>query len=171
MIETFEGHTPQFPDDSLVHEAATLIGKVSIGHRSSIWPGVILRGDMGRIVIGDETSIQDGSVVHLTEGLSETVVGDRVTVGHKVLLHGCVVEDECLIGMGAILLDNVKVGKGSVIGAGALLTYGTEIPPGSLVLGAPGKVVREVRDKDREMIAVGWKTYVDYTARYLAQRA
>lgn len=166
MIHAFEGKHPRIHETALVHPDATLIGDVVIGARSSIWPGVVLRGDMGRIVIGVETSIQDGTVGHLTEGWSETVVGDRVTVGHKVILHGCVVGDECLIGMGSILLDNVKVGRGSVIGAGSLVTYGTEIPDGSLAFGSPAKVARPVKDKELAMIEGGWRHYVDYAQRF-----
>jgi carbonic anhydrase/acetyltransferase-like protein (isoleucine patch superfamily) len=109
----------------------------------------------------------------MTHGLSECVVGRRVTVGHRVILHGCVVEDECLIGMGAILLDNVRVGKGSLIAAGTLLTVGTQIPPGSLVMGSPGKLRGQVDEKARLMIEGGWPAYVETAAKYkqwLAQR-
>lgn len=169
MIHPFEAHTPDIDDTAFVHPDATVIGNVTLGPSSSVWPGVVLRGDMGRIVVGAESSIQDGSVVHLTEGWSETVVGERVTVGHRVILHGCHVGDDCLIGMGAILLDNAKVGAGSLVGAGALVTVGMEIPPNSLVLGSPAKVVREVREKEREMIRVGHETYVDYARRYREQ--
>lgn len=166
MIHPFEGKTPRIDATAFVHPDATIIGDVVVGPRSSIWPGVVLRGDMGRIVIGAETSIQDGTVAHMTEGWSETIVGDRCTVGHKVILHGCVVGDECLIGMGSILLDTTKVGGGSLVGAGSLITYGTEIPAGSLALGSPAKVARPVKDKERAMIEGGWRNYVDYAQRF-----
>ena len=168
MIHAFDDVTPQIHAEAFVHPDATVIGHAIIGARSSIWPMTVLRADMGRIVIGEDTSIQDGSVIHLTEGWSETVVGDRVTVGHRVILHGCRVDDECLIGMGSILLDNVKIGRGSLVGAGSLVTIGTEIPPGSLVLGAPAKVVRPLKDKERAMIDAGWATYVAYSRKYKA---
>lgn len=169
MIHGYQDHHPELHPDSFVHPDATLIGQVSVGARASIWPGCVLRGDMGRIVIGEDTSIQDGTICHMTEGFSETVVGARVTVGHRVILHGCIVEDDCLIGMGAILLDNVKIGRGSLIGAGALLTVGTEIPPSSVVMGAPGKIIRAAGDKERTMIEGGWRTYVENAATYAAQ--
>ena len=171
MIEAFEGITPQIHHDAFVHARATLIGQVEIGPFSSVWPGVIMRGDMGKISVGSYTSIQDGTMAHITEGFSETRIGDRVTVGHGVILHGCVVENDCLIGMGSILLDNCVIGEGSLIGAGALITVGTKIPPGSLVVGSPGKVVRQLGDKDRLIIAHSWKTYADYAKRYVAQLA
>ena len=170
MIHAFDGHVPLIHTDAFVHPDATIIGHSIVGARSSIWPSTVLRGDMkGRIVIGDDTSIQDGTVVHLTQDFSDTVVGNRCTVGHRVILHGCIVEDECLIGMGSIILDNARIGTGSLIGAGALVTQGTVIPPHSLVFGSPGKVIRPLRPKEREMIDLGWPTYVEYSRKYLAE--
>ena len=166
MIHAFDDIHPELHADAFVHPDATVIGKVQIGAGSSIWPAAVLRGDMGWIRIGDNTSIQDGSVCHMTHDLSECVVGNRVTVGHKVLLHGCIVEDECLIGMGAILLDNARIGTGSLIGAGSLVTYGTEIPPHSLVFGSPAKVVRTLKPKERQMIDEGWPIYVETATKY-----
>jgi carbonic anhydrase/acetyltransferase-like protein (isoleucine patch superfamily) len=169
MLHQFKEHFPAIAPDAFVHDAATLIGDVKVGTRSSVWPGVVLRGDMGEIAIGDETSIQDGTIAHITEGWSKTLVGNRVTVGHRVILHGCIVEDECLIGMGAILLDNCVIGKGSLVAAGSLVTVGTVIPPNSLVMGSPAKVVRQVSQKERDMIDAGWQTYVAYAKDYLLQ--
>jgi gamma-carbonic anhydrase len=170
VIEAFDGQAPQVHPEAFVHDSAVLIGNVVVGARSSIWPTTVLRGDMkGKIVIGEDTSIQDGSVIHLSLGFSDTIVGNKVTVGHRVILHGCIVEDECLIGMGSIILDNAKIGRGSLVGAGALVTQGTVIPPNSLVLGSPAKVVRPIREKEREMIDGGWKTYVEYSRMYLAK--
>lgn len=168
MLQQFKTNFPQIAKEAFVHEMACLIGNVQIGMHSSIWPGVVLRGDMGAIRIGTETSIQDGSIAHITEGLSETIIGDRVTVGHRVILHGCIVQDECLIGMGSILLDNCHIGKGSLIAAGTLITAGTRIPEDSLVMGSPGKVIRQVNERERMMIEAGWRTYVAYTKDYLA---
>ncbi|MCC7109405.1 MAG: gamma carbonic anhydrase family protein [Deltaproteobacteria bacterium] len=171
-VHAIDGFTPTLHPEAFVHPDTTLIGHVTVGARSSVWPGVVLRGDMrSRIVIGDESSIQDGTVAHLTEDLSETVVGHRCTVGHRVILHGCIVEDECLIGMGAILLDNARIGTGSLVGAGALVTGGTIVPPGSLVVGSPAKVLRPVGDKERKLIDKGWRNYVDLSRRYMAELA
>ena len=167
-IHAFDGFSPAIHPEAFVHPDATVIGHVAIGARSSIWPAAVLRGDMhSRIIIGDDTSVQDGSVVHLTEDLSEAVVGHRCTVGHRVILHGCTVEDECLIGMGAIILDNARIGTGSLVGAGALVTGGTIIPPHSLVVGSPAKVLRPVSTKERALIDKGWANYVATSRRYL----
>ena len=168
--EPYRGVSPRVDPAAFVHQAATLIGDVEIGPRASIWPGAVLRGDDGPIRIGAETSIQDGSVVHMTSGLSRTTVGQRVTVGHGVILHGCTVEDECLIGMGAIVLDNAVVGRGSVIGAGALVTQNKHIPPGSLVYGNPAKVIRPCGDAERALIDNGWREYVERCREYLEAR-
>ncbi len=165
MIHAFEDLVPSLHEDSFVHPDATVIGDVELGEQSSIWPGSVLRADMGKIRIGRQTSIQDGSCVHLTQNYSDTLVGNRVTVGHRVILHGCIVEDDCLIGMGAILLDNCRIGAGSLVGAGALVTAGTEVPPGSLVLGSPAKVVRKLNEREEAMIKNGWETYVSFSAR------
>ena len=173
MIEPFDDgeavHHPEVADSAFVHRAAVLIGRVRIGDRSSVWPNATLRGDDGRIVVGACTSIQDGVVIHATEDLSETRVGDRCTVGHNAILHGAVVEDDCLVGMGAILLDNCRIGRGSLVGAGALVTQGTVVPPGSLVLGSPGKVVRAVRDQDADWIAYSWRHYVKRAEQFARQ--
>jgi carbonic anhydrase/acetyltransferase-like protein (isoleucine patch superfamily) len=168
-LERYRDFFPKVHPTAFVHDASTLIGDVEIGAESSIWPTAVLRGDDGAIRIGPQTSIQDGSVVHTTTGLSVATIGAKVTVGHRVILHGCIVEDECLIGMGAILLDNCVIGKGSLIGAGALVTQNTKIPPGSLVLGSPAKVVRPCGDKERFMIEMGWREYVERTQEYLAR--
>lgn len=161
VIESYEGFAPEIDPRAWVHALASVIGKVKIGAESSVWPHVTMRGDDGRIVIGAQTSIQDGSVVHLTEGLSETIVGDRVTVGHNVTLHGCVVGDECIIGMGSVLLDNAKIGRGTIVGAGTVIPMNKQIPEGVLVLGNPFRVVRPLVDKDRQFIEFSWRSYVE----------
>lgn len=148
MIETYKTHTPEIHPEAFVHDHAVLIGDVTIGARASIWPGVVLRGDQGAIRIGEETSIQDGSIGHATGGYSTTTIGARCTVGHKALLHGCTVSDDCLVGMGAILMDNCVIGTETIIAAGALVPVGKVIPPRSLVVGVPGKVVRQLSDED-----------------------
>ena len=167
MFESYKGVSPTVDDEAWVHDNAVLIGDVQVGSRANIWPGCVLRGDQGAIVIGAETSIQDGTVAHCTGGMSTTVIGDRCTVGHRIILHGCIVEDDCLIGMGAILLDNCEIGKGSIIGAGAVIPVGKKIPPGSKVMGVPGKVVGEVSEREATMmIGGGHHEYQKLLAEY-----
>ncbi|CAN5841064.1 gamma carbonic anhydrase family protein [soil metagenome] len=144
-----------------------VLGNVHIGENASLWYNSVLRGDTERIEIGAETNIQDLSMVHADAG-RPCIVGRRVTVGHRVILHGCTVEDDCMIGMGAILLNGARVGSGSVVGAGALLVEGFEVPPGSLVLGMPGKVVRPVDEALRGRIDQAWRHYVAESRRHWA---
>ena len=171
MLEAFQGVEPRVDATAFVHEAAVVIGHVEIGPRSSVWPNVTLRGDDGPILIGSQTSIQDNSVIHATEGLSYTTVGDRVTVGHSVVLHGCTIHDDVLIGMGAVLLDNVVVERGALVAAGTLVPPRKVVKAGTLVAGNPMRVLRVCGDKEREMIEVGWRAYVKRAAEYLAARA
>ncbi len=144
---------------AFVAPGAKVLGDVSLGKEASVWYNSVVRGDMAPIRIGDQTNIQDLSLLHVDEGLP-CVVGRRVGVGHRVILHGCTVEDECLVGMGAVLLNGVRVGTGSIVGAAALLTEGMEVPPGSVVLGVPARVVRPVDDDLRERIRITWQHYV-----------
>ncbi len=167
MIESYEDADPEVPKSAFVHRSAVVIGRVTLGEEVSIWPNTTLRGDEGRIIIGDQSNIQDGTTVHMTGGLSETFVGARVTVGHNCILHGCRIEDEVLIGMGAIVMDNVVVGAGSLIGAGTLVTAGKIIPPGSLVFGNPMRIVRPVNEKEAEWVRYAWRHYVDNSRKYL----
>jgi carbonic anhydrase/acetyltransferase-like protein (isoleucine patch superfamily) len=169
MLEPFEDSTPQIDPTAFVHQAAVVIGQVRIGAASSVWPCVTLRGDDGPILIGERTSIQDGSVVHMTEGLSTTTVGDRVTVGHGVILQGCTVEDDCIIGMGAILLDNAVIERGSIVGAGTVVPPGKRIAAGSVVVGNPMKVLRTCTEADVAWIEHSWKAYVERARQYRAR--
>lgn len=166
MIEAFGEHWPRIASSAWVHPQGLVIGEVELGEEVTIWPTAVLRGDMGLIAIGDQSNIQDGTVVHNTGGLSVTRVGRRCTVGHRVVLHGCVIEDDCLIGMGSVVMDNAVIGAGSVIGAGAVVPPGKVIPPGSLVLGNPGRVARPTHARDAEMIAHGWRAYVSLIPLY-----
>jgi carbonic anhydrase/acetyltransferase-like protein (isoleucine patch superfamily) len=166
MIEAHGGHVPRIHPTAWIHASAVVIGEVELADRASVWPTAVLRGDMGLIAIGSCSNIQDGAICHDTGGRSVTRVGARVTIGHRAILHGCTVEDECLIGMGAILLDNCVVGAGSVVAAGSVIPPGRVIPPGSLVMGAPGRVVREAGQQERDMIATGWTAYLDKLVRY-----
>lgn len=164
---TFKGKTPHVAPDVFVAPGATLIGDVTIGAGSSVWFGCVLRADVGSIVIGQRTNIQDLSCLHMTDGLSNTVVGDDVTVGHRAVLHGCTVEDGALIGMGAILLDGVVVGRDAVIAAGALVPPRMVIPAGAMVKGSPAKVVRDAMPEERMMGRVGAAHYVESARLYL----
>ncbi len=142
-----------------IAQGSIVIGDVSIGKESSIWYNCVIRGDIAPIRIGDQTNIQDISVVHVDENMP-CIIGSRVSVGHRAILHACTVEDECLIGMGAVLLSGVHVGTGSVVGAGAVLTPNTIVPAGSLVLGFPAKVIRPVDNALRKSIVLTWKHYI-----------
>jgi carbonic anhydrase/acetyltransferase-like protein (isoleucine patch superfamily) len=169
VLEPFEGVHPEIHPEAFVHAAAVLIGHVVIGARTSVWPCAVLRGDDGPVLIGEDTSIQDGTLIHCTEGLSKTVVGSRSTIGHKVVLHGCTIEDECLVGMGAIILDNARVETGSIIAAGTLIPPNKVVPAGMLVMGSPFKVIRPVNEQDRKLIDNGWREYVHRAGQYLAR--
>ena len=134
---------PTIHPTAFVAPTAVVMGNVTLGAESSVWYTSVLRGDMAPIVIGARTNIQDGTIVHVDEGFPCTI-GERVGVGHRAILHGCTVEDECLIGMGSILLNGVHIGTGSVVAAGAVVPEGMQVPPGSLVMGVPGRIVRQV---------------------------
>ncbi len=166
-LESLGDLTPKVDPTAFIHPRAVLIGDVTIGEQSSVWPNATLRGDDGRIVIGDRCSIQDGTVVHMTDGMSDTCVGDQVTVGHNVTLHGATIGPNCIVGMGSVVLDNAQIGEWSIVGAGAVVTMNKKFPPGSLILGSPAKVVRPLSDKDREWIEYSWKRYVEQSRRYL----
>ena len=152
---------------AFIAPTAAVMGDVHLGEDSSVWYGAVLRGDMAPIRIGAGTNLQDGVIVHVDEGVPCTV-GSRVGVGHRALLHGCTVGDDCLVGMGAILLNHVVVGRGSVVAAGALLPEGFEVPPGSLVMGVPGRVVRPVDAALAERIEFTWRHYVGQAKRHAA---
>ncbi len=148
---------PQIDPSAYVSPHAVVIGDVRLAARSSVWPTAVLRGDINFIEIGEGSNIQDGAIVHLAEDLPVRV-GKLVTVGHRAILHACIVEDECLIGMGATVLDGAVVGRGSIVGAHALVTKGAHIPPGSLVMGTPGKVVRALKPEE----IAGIRTWADH---------
>ena len=147
MISEWNGHTPDIHPSAYIHESAEIIGKVKICKDVSVWPNVVIRGDIEEIVIGEGTNIQDNTVMHTDFG-SPTVLGNRISIGHSVVLHGCTVEDDCLIGMGAIILDHAVIEKECLIGARALVTSGKTIPSQSMVYGAPAKVVRELEAQE-----------------------
>ena len=167
MIKKFQNKQPQLGEDAYVSENAMVIGDVSLGDEVNIWFGAVLRGDMHYIKIGNRTNIQDNSVVHVTTGVSPTNIGNGVTVGHGAIIHGCTIEDDCLIGMGAILMDDAVIGAGSLIGAGALIPPNMQIPKNSLVVGSPGKVIRQIKEVEREMILERPQEYIDLASIYL----
>ena len=154
---------------AFVAPGALLMGDVTLGADASVWYGAVLRGDMAPIVIGAETNLQDGTVVHVDEG-EPCTIGRRVGVGHRVILHGCIVEEECLIGMGSILLNGVRVGTGSVVAAGAVIPEGMQVPPRSLVMGVPGRIVRQVDASLAQRIAETWSHYVQQARAHKAGR-
>ena len=145
------------------------MGDVTIGAESSVWYGAVVRGDMAPIVIGSQTNLQDGTVVHVDEGVP-CEVGSRVGVGHRVILHGCTVEDDCLIGMGSVLLNKVHIGSGSVVAAGSVLPEGMQVPPRSLVMGVPARIVGAVDERLARRIAGTWSHYVEQARAHRAGR-
>ena len=157
---------PRVHPSAFIDDSAQVIGDVEIGEESSVWMCVVVRGDVNRIRIGRRSNIQDGTIVHVMKDTHPTVIGDDVTIGHAVVVHGCTIEDRCLIGMGAILLNGVHVGSGSIIAAGTLIPEGTQIPPRSLVMGSPGKVRRTLSDADLDEIQMYADRYVAYRLDY-----
>ena len=159
VIRPLDGHVPHLDPGAFVHEAAEVIGRVRLGAESSVWPHAVIRADADEITVGDRTNIQDGAVLHADPGLP-CRLGQSVTVGHLACVHGCLIDDEVLIGMGAIILKGARVGAGALVGAGAVVAEGVEVPPGSLVLGVPGRVVRPTTAQEREGIRAGALRYV-----------
>jgi carbonic anhydrase/acetyltransferase-like protein (isoleucine patch superfamily) len=163
------GGPPVLHPSVFLAAGAVVVGDVRIGARSSVWFNTVLRGDTDGIEVGEDSNLQDLTLVHVDEG-SPARIGNRVTVGHRVILHGCTIEDDCLVGMGAIVLSRAVVGAGSLIGAGALVLEGQQIPAGSVVLGAPAKVVGPVKPEHREAIARGTEHYVELARSHAAGR-
>ncbi|TDK61055.1 gamma carbonic anhydrase family protein [Bacillus salipaludis] len=161
----YNGVAPSIDETVFVAPGAYLIGDIKIGKESTIWFNAVLRGDEGPISIGEQTSIQDNTTIHLYEGCP-VEIGDGVTVGHNVILHGCKIGNRSIIGMGSTLLDHVEIGDECIIGANTLLTSGTKIPPRSLVVGSPGKVVRELTEKDLQLIQMSIEVYVQKGREY-----
>jgi len=160
MIRKFRGISPQVALSAYIDPSAQVIGDVTVGERSSIWPNASLRGDMGPIRIGEECSIQDNCALHLDDGFPLTI-GDRVTVGHSVTLHGCTIEDDSLIGIGSTILNGAKIGRGAVVAAGSLVPENMQVPPATLVMGVPAKPRRAVAPEEQERFREGVKHYVE----------
>ena len=166
MIRAYKGIVPHVDATAYIDPSAQVIGDVTMGPRSSVWCGTVLRGDVNRIVLGADTNIQDNSVLHGELDEWPVIVGDRVTVGHMAVLHGCVVEDGCLIGIGAIVLNGARVGRGSIVAAGSLVPEGMQIPPESLVMGTPAKVRRAVSDEEKARFSENAQRYIRYRQEY-----
>ncbi|OLE42161.1 MAG: gamma carbonic anhydrase family protein, partial [Nitrospirae bacterium 13_1_20CM_2_62_14] len=165
---TFQGIKPTIAASAFIEETAVVIGDVVIGEESSVWFHAVVRGDVHSIRIGKRTNIQDLSVVHVTHDTHPTVLGDDVTVGHHVVLHGCTIKNRVLIGMGALIMDGAVIGEDCIVGAGALVTERTIVPPKSLILGAPAKVKRPVTEAELAWIRESAQNYVKYARQYLA---
>ncbi len=148
IIEPYKGKMPDLAPDVFVARGAVIIGDVTIGQGSSIWYNTVVRGVVGSVTIGKNTNIQDLCLLHMTTDVSDLIIGDEVTVGHRVVLHGCTIEDRCLIGMGAVILDNAVIGRGSVVASGAVVTEKAVVPPNSLVVGMPAKVKKTLTDSE-----------------------
>jgi carbonic anhydrase/acetyltransferase-like protein (isoleucine patch superfamily) len=166
VILPFKDKHPQIDETAFIAENAVIIGDVTIGTKSSIWYSCVLRGDMNFIRIGNDTNIQDGTVVHVDSKGYPTILGDRVTVGHMALLHACTLEDDAMIGMQACVMDGAVVGKGALIAAGALVTPGKQIGPGEVWAGRPAKFLRKVGPNDQKMLDYIWPVYDDLSAEY-----
>ena len=167
MIVSFDGHTPAVDATAFVAENATLIGRVTLAADSSVFYGSVLRGDTDSISIGAGSNVQDNVSMHTDEGI-QLVVGSGVSIGHGAVVHGCVIEDDCLIGMGATILNRAVIGAGSLVAAGAVVLEGTVIPPGSLVAGVPAKVRRELTDEERVGVRHNATHYVDLAKAHRA---
>jgi carbonic anhydrase/acetyltransferase-like protein (isoleucine patch superfamily) len=167
MIKSFLEQTPRVHPTVFIADDAFVIGDVEIGEDSSVWFGSVIRGDVNYIRIGARTNIQDHTVIHVNSGTHPTILEAEITVGHRVTLHGCYVESGSLIGIGSILLDGVRIGRESLIAAGSLVTPNTQIPPRSMVMGAPARVRRELTDDEIEHLRHSWQHYVELKNQYL----
>lgn len=167
MIRTFQGITPTIPQSCFIEDSAVIIGNVVMGEHCSVWFNAVIRGDVHYIRIGQRTNVQDFCMLHVTHDTHPLVIGNEVTIGHHVVLHGCTIHDRVLVGMGAIIMDGAVIGEDSVVGAGTLVTEGTIVPPKSLILGSPAKVKRTVTDKELAWIKESAENYVKYSRQYL----
>ncbi len=173
MILNYKEFKPLFKEGAWVAEGASVIGRVEMGIDSAVWFGCVIRGDVHYINIGDRTNIQDLSMIHVTHyknsDMSDghpTIIGNDVTVGHRVMLHGCTIEDACLIGMSATILDGATIGKESIVGAGSLVTKNKTFPPRSLIMGSPAKVIRELNDEEVAELYASARRYVEFKNSY-----
>ena len=166
MIRRYNGHVPRIPESCYIDHSAQVIGDVTLGEQASVWMNAVVRGDVHSIRIGAQSNVQDCAVLHGMRHLYPVYVGEGVSIGHNATVHGCVVEDNCLIGIGARVLNNARIGEGSIIAAGAVIPEALVIPPRSLVTGVPGRIRRAVTKEDYELIRMYARNYLDYTAQY-----
>lgn len=169
MIRTWQGHTPRVPSSCYVDSSAQLLGDVALDENASVWMNAVLRGDVHSIRVGANSNVQDCAVLHGQRNLYPVAVGDWVTIGHNATVHGCVVEDEVLVGMGAVILNGARIGTGSIIAAGAVVPERTIVPPRTLWAGVPAKQRRELGEDDRKLIREYAQNYLDYVKVYLAE--
>ena len=167
VLRPYRGVSPRVAPTAFIDSSAQIIGDVEIGDESSVWMCAVVRGDVNIIRVGKRSNIQDGSIVHAMLGTHETHVGDNVTIGHAAVLHGCTIESQCLIGIGAILLNGSRIGVGSIVAAGTLITENMQVPPRSLVMGSPGKVKRLLTQKEVDEIMQYADRYVGYRQAYI----
>jgi carbonic anhydrase/acetyltransferase-like protein (isoleucine patch superfamily) len=169
MIRSYKGQLPRIPASCYVDLSAQVLGDVTLGENSSVWMNAVLRGDVNSIRVGANSNVQDCAVLHGQRNLYPVVVGDWVTIGHNATVHGCVVEDEVLIGMGVTILNNARIGTGSIIAAGAVVSESTIVPPRTLWAGVPARMRRELGEKDRALILEYAQNYLDYVKIYLSE--
>ncbi len=167
VIRTFKGIKPTIPDSCFIEDTAVVIGDVVMGEECSVWFNAVIRGDVHYIRMGNRTNVQDLCMLHVTHDTHPLVIGNEVTIGHSVVLHGCTIKDRVLVGMGAIVMDGAVIGEDSVVGAGALVVEGTVVPPKSVILGSPGRVRRGVSDAELAWIKESAANYVKYASQYL----
>ncbi|MBI1745403.1 MAG: gamma carbonic anhydrase family protein [Acidobacteria bacterium] len=166
MLKSYKGKYPSISGTAFIEESAQVIGDVHVGHHASIWFQAVVRGDIMPIRIGDYSNVQDGCILHVVKDKYPTIIEDWVTLGHGVIAHGCVIRSHCLIGMRATLLDDVEIGEGSIVAAAALVAPGTKVPPRSLIMGIPAKVVRTLSDAEVALIDQYAKNYLEYKEEY-----
>jgi carbonic anhydrase/acetyltransferase-like protein (isoleucine patch superfamily) len=169
MLRSYQGIVPVVPASCYVDASAQVIGDVVLGEQASVWMNAVIRGDVNSIRIGAKSNVQDCAVLHGMRHLYPVIVGEMVTIGHNATVHGCVLEDAVLVGIGSTILNNARIGEGSIIAAGAVIPEQTVIPPNSLVAGVPGKVKKTLGDEDRKMILLYAQNYLDYTKIYLKE--
>jgi len=170
MIQNYKNKSPKIHETVFIADSADIIGDVEIGRDSSVWFQCVVRGDVNWIKIGEGTNIQDGTVIHVTGKTRPTKIGNRVTVGHKVMIHGCEIGDDCLIGMGAIILDGAKIGDRSIVAAGSVVAESFRGEPEQVLMGIPAKPVRIIRPSDISRIEEGWKHYLETKDEYLRKK-
>lgn len=168
MLRTFQGIAPTVPASCYIEDTGIVIGDVVMGENCSVWFHAVIRGDVHFIRIGHRTNVQDLSMLHVTHDTHPLIIGDDVTIGHHVVLHGCTIHNRVLVGMGAIIMDGAVIGEDSVVGAGALVTENTIVPPKSLILGSPAKVKRPVTDQELAWIRESAQNYIRYSRQYLS---